>query len=336
MLSRRQGAGTGSDSPRPAGELPAYDQLPAAAAAGGGRSGWGCFGADDQLGLVNLMTPERVATAARLVRRGAMFPLDAPLGTFDPPLNSARGNPRHHVLAQPGGIGFDDVWDNYYPQAGSQWDSLAHIGYSRAVYYNGATAEEVRAGRNTVDHWARHGMAGRAVLLDMPATMAALSIPYEPGGSAEFTVEHLEAARERAGVDYAVGDVLLLYTGFVEWYRQSPAATRKALPREMRAPGLAHSEEVCQYLWDAHVAAVGSDTFAVEAWPADTSPDAAPFGFIHQMLIGSFGMALGELWDLSALAADSRRTDEYLGFFVSTPTPAPGGIASAPNAMVIR
>lgn len=315
-------------------DLPSYDDLPAAP--GGGRLAWGIFGSEDQLGLVNLMTASGVAAAARLVRRGVTFPLDVALGTFAPPLNTARGNPRHHVIEQPGGIGFDDVWDNIYPQAGSQWDSLAHIGYSRETYYNGVSAQDVHRGRNTVDHWATHGLAGRGVLLDMPGAMAALGREYDPSTSTEFGPAELEKAREIAGVDYRPGDVLLLHTGFTAWYVEQPAAVRKQLPRDLHAPGLAHSEDVCRYLWNTHAAAIASDTFAVEAWPADTSPGSAPFGFIHQMLIGSFGMALGELWWLRDAAADCRATGIYEGMLVSVPTRAPGGIASAPNAVFLK
>jgi hypothetical protein len=311
-----------------------YDDLPPAP--DGGRCAWGLFGADDQLGLVNLLTPERAAAAAKLVTKGIAFPLDAPLGMFSPPLNSNRGNPRHHLIAQPGGIGFDDVWDNFYPQAGSQWDSLAHIGYSREIYYNGATATDIAAGRNTIDHWASHGIAGRGVLLDMPAAMRALGRPYDPGTTVEFTPADLEAARKLAGVDYQTGDILLLHTGFTGWYADQPDEVRKRLPRELRAPGLAHSEDICRYLWNTHCAAVASDTFAVEAWPAETSPAAAPFGFIHQILIGSFGMALGELWWLRDLAADCGRDGVYEGMLVSAPLRAPGGIASPPNATFLK
>ncbi|MGH3190816.1 MAG: hypothetical protein ACRDPY_17625 [Streptosporangiaceae bacterium] len=77
-------------------ELPSYADLPPAP--GGGRSGWGLFGAGDNLGLVNLMTPERIAAAARLVRRGQLFCLDMPLGSIAPALATFRGPPRHRVL----------------------------------------------------------------------------------------------------------------------------------------------------------------------------------------------------------------------------------------------
>ena len=51
-------------------ELPSYRQLPPGEL--GGRLGWYVFGDDDQLGLVNLLTPERRVAAAALVRRGVL------------------------------------------------------------------------------------------------------------------------------------------------------------------------------------------------------------------------------------------------------------------------
>lgn len=316
-------------------EPPDYDDLPLMAQ--GGRCGWGVFGENDQVGMVNLMSPDRVVEAARLVRRGARFSLDLPWGTFDPPLNPNRRNPRHRVIDQPGGVGFDDAWDDVYPQAGSQWDSLAHVGVDRHVYYNGATPEEIRAGtRNAIDHWAGHGMIGRGVLLDMPRAVRDLGGSYHPGKTVELGVQHLEQARISAGVEFRPGDVILLYTGYTAWYAEQPGTVRTGLPGNVRAPGLEHSEAVCRYLWDAKVSAIGSDTFAVEAWPADTSVQAAPFGFLHHMLIGSFGMALGELWWLHDVAQDCATTGVYEGMLVSVPTPAPGGIGSAPNAVFIK
>src|SRR5579862_2220824 len=64
--------------------LPDYADLPTAAH--GGRSAWGLFGADDNLGLVNLMTADRIAAAARLVQKGTVFCLDMPLGSISPAL----------------------------------------------------------------------------------------------------------------------------------------------------------------------------------------------------------------------------------------------------------
>jgi hypothetical protein len=198
-------------------ELPSYDELPAAPR--GGRSAWGVFGADDNVGLFNLQTPERVVEAARLIRRGVVFPLDAPVDTFNPPVAASRGVPRHRVLHTPGTVGFDDVLDNFFPQGSSQWDALGHVGYAPNMFYNGATEEDVANGRrNTIDHWARRGIAGRAVLLDMPATLADAGRPYDPGTNTAFSVGDLELARTRAGVEFQPGDVLLIHTGFAAWW----------------------------------------------------------------------------------------------------------------------
>src|SRR5215472_2517030 len=202
-------------------ELPSYQELPAAPR--GGRSAWGLFGPDDNLGLVNLLTPERVTAAARLVRTGQMFPLDMPLGSVDPGLARYRGTPRHTVLHRPGTVGFDDLYDNFYPQASSQWDSLGHVGYAPDEFYNGATEAEVLSGaRNTIEHWARHGIAGRAIMLDIPPAMAEAGREYERGSTA-IGVDELELARRRTGLDYAPGDIILLHTGFASWYMKQPA-----------------------------------------------------------------------------------------------------------------
>jgi kynurenine formamidase len=316
-------------------ELPRYQNLPPAPR--GGRSGWGLFGPDDNLGLVNLMTPERVVAAAGLVRTGQMFPLDMPLGSIDPALAKYRGTPRHTVVHQPGSVGFDDLYDNFYPQASSQWDSLGHVGYAPDEFYNGATEAEVQTGaRNTIEHWARHGIAGRAILLDVPLALAGAGREYHPGEATDIGIEELELARRQAGVDYAAGDIILLHTGFAAWYTEQSYAVRERLHGRIKAPGLAHTEAMAEYLWDTHAAAIAADTFAVEVWPIDPSPAAHPFGFLHHMLIGQFGMALGELWWLDDLADSCAADGVYESFLVSTPMNAPGGIGSTANAMAIK
>jgi kynurenine formamidase len=316
-------------------ELPSYADLPPAPH--GGRSAWGVFGPDDNLGLVNLMTPERIAAAARLVRRGQVFCLDMPLGSISPALAAFRGTPRHLVLHQPGTVGFDDVYDNFYPQAGSQWDSLAHVGYMPDQMYNGATEAEVLAGtRNTIEHWARHGLAGRAVLLDAERALRDAGRPYHPGSNAEFGVEELELARRQAGVEFAAGDIILLHTGFAAWYLRQPSQVKIRLHGNVASPGLAHTEAVCEYLWDSHAAAIASDTYAVEAFPPDRRSEAHPFGFLHNMLIGQLGLALGELWWLADLASDCAADGVHEMFLVSAPMNAPGGIGSPANAVAIK
>ena len=285
-------------------DLPRYHELPVAG--GGGRSAWGLFGAADSVGLLNLQTDASVLAAAGLVRKGSVFPLNAELDAVDPPLDPDRAMVRHRVLHQPGRIeDLDDVLDNFFPQGSSQWDSLAHVAYSAGVFYNGATDDDVLTGhRNTIDHWARRGIAGRGVMLDLGRSLNKGGRSYSPDGSTAFSVADLEHARSCAGINFSPGCIVLLRTGFLGWYRSQPRPQRRQLAADLRAPGIEHTEEMARYLWDNQIMAVASDTFAVEVWPPAWGTADAPFGFLHRVLIGQFGMALGELWWLDDLAAD--------------------------------
>jgi hypothetical protein len=60
------------------GEIPPYRDLTPVHALRA-RHAWGVFGEHDELGRVNLLTPERVAAACREAVRGAVFNLSLPL-----------------------------------------------------------------------------------------------------------------------------------------------------------------------------------------------------------------------------------------------------------------
>ncbi|HLI24529.1 MAG TPA: cyclase family protein, partial [Acidimicrobiales bacterium] len=318
----------------PGPRLPAYSDLPAAPL--GGRSAWGIFGPGDSPGTVALQTPERIAESARLVRTGRLFPLNAPATVPHPPLFLRRAL-KHTLLHEAGTPGFDDKMDDFFPQGSSQWDSLAHVGYAPGAFYNGATEDDIRAGRrNTIDRWARRGLAGRGVLIDVEAVLRGRDPAYHPGTSCAVTVEDLEAGRRLAGVEWQPGDVLLLHTGFLHWYtqQQAPVREKMAAGEDFAAVGLERSEAIVEYLWDARVSAVAADNGAVEVWPPDW--EGGPFGFLHRMLIGQLGLALGELWWLHDLALSCRGDGRYAVFVTSAPLNVPGGVGSPANALAIK
>jgi sugar/nucleoside kinase (ribokinase family)/kynurenine formamidase len=315
-------------------DLPRYHELPAAP--NGGRSAWGLFGRDDSVGLLNLQTPDRTAAAARLVRTGEIFPLNAEITAVSPPM-FRRGAAAHTLIAIDTGAGYDDKLDNFYPQASSQWDSLAHVGYSPGCFYNGATNDDIDAGRrNTVDHWARRGIAGRAVLLDIDALLGGAGTGFDPSQSRPVTVAELEAARRAAGVEFHGGDIVLLHTGYLRWYREQDGETRDRLaaPGGLRSVGIERTETMAAYLWDARVVAVAGDNPAVEVWPPDSA--GGPFGFLHRMLIGQFGIAIGELWWLDDLARSCRRDGRYEMLLTAAPLNVPGGVGSPANALAVK
>lgn len=315
--------------------LPAYDDLPPAPR--GGRSGWGLFGPTDSVGLLNLQTPSRVVDAARLIRTGEVFSLNAPLDALEPPL-FLRGALEHTVTAM-GESAFDDKLDNYFPQASSQWDSLGHVGYEADQFYNGVTAGDIVAkSRNTIDHWARRGIAGRAVLLDIDAAFGGAGSGFDPATPRAISVDDLEQARQAAGTEWRDGDVLLLHTGFLGWYGRQDSATRAKLAElgDLAAIGLEQSEDMARYLWDAHLSAAVADNPSLEVWPPDLRPEGMPFGFLHRILIGQFGLALGELWWLEDLALACRADGRFEVFLTAAPTNVVGGIGSSANALAIK
>lgn len=315
--------------------LPDYDDLPEAG--WGGRSAWGLFGDDDVVGLMNLMTPERVRSAIGLVESGRVFPLDAPLDFFDPPLFQRA---RYAIDVRIGieGRSIDEVYQHFNPQAFSQWDSLAHVPYRSDMFYNGATLQEVLEGRNSVGHWAKRGIVARGLLLDLQRSAERNGRPYVPGSEHAFTVEDLERARVEAGVEFTDGAVIVLRTGFMDWYSGlSPEQRVQASTAEnLKACGIERTEEMARYLWNSHASAVVADNPSVEVFPVDFSADAAPWGFLHKILIGQLGLGLGELWWLEDLARDCAEDGRNEFLLTSAPFNSPTGVGSTANALAIK
>src|SRR5580704_6600804 len=109
---------------------------------------WGHFGRTDELGMVNLLTEDRVLDGIRCVQRGAVFNLDLPLDAFDPPI-SYRQPPKHTMLQR-----IEHHWDDYvdglWLQGSSQIDGLRHYMHSDYGYYKHAEPTEIREGSPTI------------------------------------------------------------------------------------------------------------------------------------------------------------------------------------------
>ncbi|MFC4944358.1 cyclase family protein [Pseudonocardia sp. GCM10023141] len=313
---------------------PAYTDLPPAPA--GGRSAWAVF-ADPDVGALTLQTPERIAAAARLVRKGAMFALQAPLDVIDPGMFT-RSPPRHTRIVRPGARSLDDVIDNFFPQVSSQWDALGHVGYRPGEFFGGATLDDLAGGSRSVRQLAERGIAGRGVLLDAEAVLPTLHPDYHPGASFPITPDDLEACREAAGLTYRRGDVLVLNSGFLRWYRDQPAAAKAAMaPRDrLTTTGIEHTERMAEYLWNAGISAIVSDLPATETWPPDESVAAEPFGFLHRILLGQLGIVIGELFHLQDLVDDSRADGVHESFLVGATLNIAGAVGSTANALALK
>lgn len=93
------------------------------------------------------------------------------------------------------------------------------------------------------------------------------------------------------------------------------------------------------WLWDGRFAAVGSDTFALEALPAGAD---SPFGraheggMMHQQLIALLGLAVGELWRLGPLARACAGDGRWTCLLTAKPLHLRGGVGSPANALAVR
>ncbi len=319
-------------------DLPSWDQLPVKEGAPKGSS-WGLFGDDDQLGCINLLTPERVLEAARLVRKGSVFPLNLRIDEPNPPLFGRRA-PEHHLMGLGGGVGMDDYLDSFFPQASSQWDGLRHIRHPKDGFYNGVNDEDVSQEEGSklgMENFARRGIVGRGVLLDLERYFREQGTPLEARSSTMIRRDSLDACAQAQGVQVKPGDVLLLRTGWLRWYlEEATMEQRREMAGEVAggallSPGIGPADEMAEYLWNRHVAAVVADNPAVE--PIPPAPGA---GFMHFRLIPHLGMLMGELWYLEELAADCAQDGVYEFLFTSAPLNVPGGVGSPSNALAVK
>ncbi|HJU11697.1 MAG TPA: cyclase family protein [Candidatus Binataceae bacterium] len=302
------------------------------------RHAWDSFGPEDQLGTVNLLGAEQVKQASRLVHTGRVInlnlPLNYPITLYDMPTRSGY---KHHIEVSRAGR--DDYLDNFALQGSTQWDSLRHIRFREFGYYGGRQDQDLDAKHELdIEHWAHHGIVGRGILLDAERYLK------EQGTAPSMTeklsigsnlLEHIAGAER---IDFQSGDILLLRTGWLSWYKALDSPSREKLrgtlhpdPGGLRCPGLDAEQATAAWLWDHRISAIAANNPAVEALPVEPRP-----GFQHRRLIALQGMPLGELWDLDELAMVCAADGKYEFMLVSAPLNLPGGVGSPANAYAIK
>jgi kynurenine formamidase len=314
--------------------IPRYADLPISSDAPP-DSAWGVFGRDDQLGTLNFLTPERRARAARLASRGAVFNLDLPVHLPARPFFNRRRRPQHVIERWANGSVQDDHLDGFFPQYSSQWDGLRHMRHPEFGFYNWTSDEDANSveGRLGIQHFARHGIVGRGVLLDVERYLGRHGTPLAPDAFFAIEPRLLDEVARAQGVTVDPGDILMVRTGLAAMlHAEAERGEFSEEPREgFACAGLAQGEATLAWLWDHQVAAVVSDSLAVEAFPFDRSKR-----LIHHWGIALLGLVLGELFDLEGLADDCAADAVYESFFVAKPLVLHGGVGSPANAVAIK
>lgn len=180
-------------------------------------SNWGRWGPDDELGAINLVTPEKRVAAAALVRSGRSVSLSRDFPTHPAPGNA---RPAHHYLRRDGrdhggGVALDYVGVEYHGHSCTHVDALCHAWDDRGMW-NGRAAEDVLtidgASWATIDRWG-NGITTRGVLVDVPAHRGTDYV--EPDNP--VTADELDEIVKAQGTETGPGDALVVYSGRDRW-----------------------------------------------------------------------------------------------------------------------
>jgi len=283
-------------------------------------SNWGRWGEGDRIGTLHHLTPERVARAAGLVRRGRTVSCSRPLPT-DPAVDNPRPVLHHMIGTASEGYGADFFAVASHGYAVSHIDALCHIFHEGRLYGGEPAARVTAHGAEVLSIDAlRDGVVGRGVLLDIPTCRG---LPWlEPGEP--IYPDDLEAAERDLGASVEPGDLLLVRTG-------------RFARREARGPwdpheALAGLQAAClPWLQERAVAVLGSDGVS-DVVPSRTGAFRLP---IHSVAITAMGLHLLDNLDLERLAVACREEARYQFLLLVAPLVLVGGTASPVNPIAV-
>lgn len=282
-------------------------------------SNWGRWGPDDQLGAVNLITPETRMAAAKLVEKGVSVSM-----ARDVEKDSAIDNPRPFLhkmlnvgLNNPGQFVSDNYQVSYHGYAHTHMDSLCHMAYNGKMYNGFPQAEVVESGAPKLAVTAfKQGIFARAVLMDMPRLKGVDWL--EPG--TPIYPSDLDAWEEKAGFKTRSGDIVLVRTG--RWARRDAEG-----PWDVSKKSAGLHASSAQWLKERDAAILGSDA-ASDVSPSMVEGVAQP---IHQLVIIAMGMPIFDNLDLEAVSAEAARQNRWQFLVTAAPMAVGGGTGSPFN-----
>ena len=272
-----------------------------------GKWGCACWGADDQTGAANLITPEKRLAALRSAVTGKIYDLahttgaDAPyMRPNQPPFLLMMWSTWRDAIRRRRAIGMtNDAGSNVERvemtmHVGTHIDALGHVSKGDTLY-NGLAAADTLGdwGLNRLGIEHAPPMVTRGVLLDVAGIDGGAHLL--PGRV--VTPQDLQAAADRAGVSIEPGDIVLIRTG---WGRYFGVDNARYLEGE---PGI--DVPAARWLTERGVTAIGSDNMAVEVLPNPDHTQALP---VHQHALAEAGVYLIENLALDALAHDGVST----------------------------
>lgn len=326
-------------------------------------STWGDWGDDDQLGRLNLLTPEKVRQGVAEVVEGLSFclsiPLDYPGGNVLnprrlPPVLSPTGDEngwRFNFLTSRIDPRFTDVASDdrviLTLQYSTQWDTLAHVGamfdadgdgVPEPLYYNGWRAGEDICGPGPsadIDGCGHTSYARKLGVENMAAkaiqgrgVMVDLEKHFGRAHtyvSYEMLMRVLEADR----VTVESGDMLLLHTAFTKEILDMGKKPDPARVHAMCAVLDGRDTRLLQWITDSGIAALIADNYGVEAVPARPAEGEKVASLpLHNHCLFKLGLNLGEIWWLHDLALWLRAHKRNRFLLTAPPLRLPGAVGS--------
>ena len=292
-------------------------------------SNWGRWGAEDERGALNFITPEATAAAAALVREGTAVSCALELAKTPAPDNPT---PVMHMMTGAGDAidqgrigGLQSTGDYFaiapHGMANTHLDALCHI-LDDGKMYNGFDASEVRSTgtlRNSILA-GEDGISSRGVLLDIAALKGADWL--EPG--TPIGVDDLEAAEQRQGVRARSGDILLIRTG-----RDTRREAEGAWPPFEGLAGL--KIETLPWLHEREIAVLGCDGVS-DVIPSNVEGSPLP---IHHVIITYMGVHLIDNARLGPLGRACAERSRWEFLLTLAPLRLRGGTASPINPIAL-
>ena len=255
------------------------------------------WGADDQIGAANRVTPERTVAAAKLVKKGISHPLGI---VIEPGMPAYPPRYTELQVVQPNqqfnadlGVGWeassnDDVLQMWLG-TGPQLDGLGHMGEAGEFYNcNQGKDFSIITGLTKLDISGIPPMVGRGVMIDIAKQMGVDSLQ----AGQPITSVDIKAAMKSQGVTVGEGDVVLLHTGYTDaTLKQNPSLWAGSIP------GITNEASV--FLAELKPMAVGADTWGLGAVP----PRAGDKIFYdHVVLLKQHGIYILETMNTGRLA----------------------------------
>ncbi len=297
-------------------------------------SNWGRWGKDDQLGTLNLLSPEKTRRATALVREGVTVSCartisfepaaDVPIQPLHFMVESGEGWSSGEKLTtrdRQGAIDFIGLVFHGYTV--THIDSLAHY-FWEAKMYNGRPAHlvsnELAATVESIE-LARDGIVTRGVLVDAPMIRGVDWLERGEG----VMPEDILAAEERCGFKVEEGDVLLVRTGHL--HRRNVEG-----PVNPRTEGATACQAACLPLFhERGISMMGSDT-GNDVGPSEYKAIPMP---IHQVGITAMGLWLLDNANLEELAQACKERNRWEFMLSMGPLRISNGTGSPVNPIAV-